>query len=128
MSGWFCSNGLGPGPSGGTGDTRPNGLAGPTSRIRKKTLMSISTAPVYGTSVPSRARFRYTTSADSDASTKIQKRIDPSSAPHILHAEVVRHEGVHHGQGGHGRQAPHRVHRHHPAAQQVGPALPRPDQ
>jgi hypothetical protein len=30
---WFCSSGFGPGPSIGTGDTRPNGLAGPTSSM-----------------------------------------------------------------------------------------------
>src|SRR5687768_10804193 len=82
MSGWFCSNGFGPGPSGGTGDTRLNGFAGPTRRIRKNTLMSRSTPPAYGTSVPSRCRFWYTTRADRQDSTKIQKRIEPSRAPH----------------------------------------------
>ena len=35
-----------------------------------------------GTSVPSRVRFWYVTSAESDESTKIQKRTEPSSAPH----------------------------------------------
>jgi len=38
---WFWRSGLGPGPSGGTGLTRPKGLAGPAMRKAKKTPTAI---------------------------------------------------------------------------------------
>ncbi len=41
---WFCRSGLGPGPSGGTGDTVPKGCAGPASSRLKKAAQAIQTA------------------------------------------------------------------------------------
>jgi hypothetical protein len=79
---WFCSSGLGPGPSGGVGEISVNGSAGPASKIRKKTLTESIVIVVYGISAPSRSRFQKTTSADNRVSTHAQKRIEPSSAPH----------------------------------------------
>src|ERR1019366_8506914 len=79
---WFCSSGFGPGPSAGTGDTTPNGSAGPTSRIAKKKETKSSVAAAYGTRFPGRRLLIHTTAAAYIERTHAQKRIDPSSAPH----------------------------------------------
>src|SRR5580704_2026799 len=78
---WFWRSGFGPGPLDGTGDTTPNGSAGPMSRIAKKNEMKSSVAAEYGTRLPGRRLLIHTTAAAYIERTHAQKRIDPSSAP-----------------------------------------------
>ena len=65
MSGWFCSSGLGPGPSLGTMPlTVWKGLAGPRMRAKKKAAMSSTTSvaqPTMGSAARLRKRRTMTT-------------------------------------------------------------------
>ena len=84
----MCSwrSGFGPGPSYPSGtSTRVNGLAGPSTRRKKKrhtTNITSSAAPTRGSL--SRLRKRRATWTVNPARMSAHRRIDPSSADHIV--------------------------------------------
>ncbi len=83
---WFCSSGLGPGPSnpGGTVvDT--NGLVGPSNSRKKNRAIANSVTIAQPTSSSSmRLRKRHATDARYPDRMMTHSRIDPSSADHIV--------------------------------------------
>ena len=83
---WFCSNGLGPGPSKPTGTVAPgaNGDAGPKLTRAKNVMTTYMTTKAQATSSSSRRLAnRRATPPVKSARTITQSKIEPSKALHI---------------------------------------------
>ena len=84
MNGWFCSRAFGPVPSAAIGEMRRNGSPGQVITAKKKAVPSASVIPTHGISACARWRNRYRTSAAQPVASRVQNRIDPSSAAQRL--------------------------------------------
>jgi hypothetical protein len=82
MNGWFCRSAFGPFPSRPMGVTRTNGSPAQTITAKKNAAPSASVAPTHGIRAGSRARYRYSTRLAHPVASRVQKRIEPSSAAH----------------------------------------------
>jgi hypothetical protein len=82
MKGWFWRRAFGPFPSRPTGVTRTNGSPGQAMTAKKNAAPSARVAPTQGISAGSRFRYRYRTRLAQPVASRVQKRIDPSSAAH----------------------------------------------